>query len=93
VIDRQEASAEYICKLLAQSPMPRNQVAALSGLTNTYIRDLERGIIANVGRDKLISLSVALNLDLIETDQMLKIFDRSPLSLDDIGIFLQTAER
>jgi transcriptional regulator with XRE-family HTH domain len=93
VIDRQAASGEYIRKLLTQSPMPRNQVAALSGLTNTYIRDLERGIIANVARDKLISLAVALNLDLIETDQMLRIFDRSPLVLDDIGIFLQTAER
>ena len=90
---RQEASAEYIKKVLMQSPMPRNQVAAISGLTNTYIRDLERGIIANVAREKLISLAVALNLDLIETDRMLTIFDRASLTEGDIPIFLQTAEK
>ena len=73
--------------------MPRNQVAAISGLTNTYIRDLEKGIIANVAREKLISLAVAINLDLIETDQMLNVFDRAPLSVGDISIFLQTSEK
>ncbi|MCB2191801.1 MAG: helix-turn-helix transcriptional regulator [Deltaproteobacteria bacterium] len=91
--DRKQASAEFIQKLLAQSPMPRNQVAVISGLSNTYIRDLEQGIIANVARDKLIALAVALNLDLGQTDQMLNIFDRAPLSLQDIPIFLATAEK
>ncbi len=91
--DRIKASAEFIQKLLAQSPMPRNQVAVISGLSNTYIRDLEQGIIANVARDKLIALAVALNLDLSQTDQMLNIFDRAPLSLQDIPIFMHTAEK
>ena len=90
---RQEASAEYIQQLLSKSPMPRNQIAAISGLTNTYIRDLENGIIANVAREKLISLAVAFNIDLIETDRMLKVFDRASLTVDDIPIFLQTAEK
>ncbi|MBU1276296.1 MAG: helix-turn-helix transcriptional regulator [Proteobacteria bacterium] len=91
--DRVKASAEFIQELLAKSPMPRNQVAVISGLSNTYIRDLEQGIIANVAREKLIALAVALNLDLNETDQMLNIFDRAPLSRQDIPIFLQTAEK
>ncbi|MGD9123840.1 MAG: helix-turn-helix transcriptional regulator [Desulfarculaceae bacterium] len=91
--DRKQASAEYIRGLLANNPMPRNQVAVISGLSNTYIRDLEQGIIANVARDKLISLAVALNLDLNETDNMLNVFDRAPLSLKDIPIFLATAEK
>jgi len=91
--DRKQASAEFIQKLLAQSPMPRNQVAVISGLSNTYIRDLEQGIIANVAREKLIALAVALNLDLGQTDQMLNIFDRAPLSRQDIPIFLATAEK
>jgi hypothetical protein len=73
--------------------MPRNQVAVISGLSNTYIRDLEQGIIANVAREKLISLAVALNLNLGETDQMLNVFDRAPLSMQDIPIFLATAEK
>ncbi|BEQ16918.1 helix-turn-helix domain-containing protein [Desulfoferula mesophila] len=91
--DRRQASAEFIQKLLAKSPMPRNQVAVISGLSNTYIRDLEQGIIANVAREKLIALAVALNLDLGETDKMLNIFDRAPLALQDIPIFLATAEK
>lgn len=90
---RIEASAEYIRQLLARSPMPRNQVAAISGLTNTYICDLEKGIIANVARTKLIALAVALNLNLVETDQMLNVFDRAALTREDIPIFLQTAEK
>ena len=90
---RIEASAEYIRQLLSKSPMPRNQVAAISGLTNTYICDLEKGIIANVARTKLISLAVALNLNLVETDQMLNVFDRAALTRDDIPIFLETTEK
>ena len=93
MVNRKEASAAYIKALLMRSPMPRNQVAAISGLTNTYIRDLERGIIANVAREKLISLAVAFNLDLTETDRMLTIFDRAALTEDDIPIFLRTAEK
>ncbi len=93
MLNRQEASAEYIQELLAKSPMPRNQVATISGLTNTYIRDLEKGIIANVAREKLISLAVAFKLDLIETDRMLNIFDRASLTVDDIPIFIQTTEK
>ena len=90
MLNRQKASAEYIQQLLSRSPMPRNQVAALSGLTNTYIRDLEKGVVVNVAREKLISLAVAFNLDLIETDRMLNVFDRASLTVDDIPIFIQT---
>lgn len=93
MLNRKKFSAEFIRNLLTRSPMPRNQVAAISGLTNTYICDLEKGIIANAAREKLISLSVALNLDLIETDKLLNAFDRAPLSVADIPIFLQTARK
>ena len=93
MFDRKQASAHFVTELLAKSPMPRNQVAVISGLSNTYIRDLEQGVIANVAREKLIALSVALNLDLVRTDRLLNVFDRAPLSLHDIPIFLQTAEK
>ncbi len=93
MFDRKQASARFVKELLTKSPMPRNQVAVISGLSNTYIRDLEQGMIANVAREKLIALAVALNLDLRETDQMLNVFDRAPLSRRDIPFFLQTAEK
>ena len=74
-------------------PKPRNQVASISGLSNAYIRELERGAFTKVGREKLISLAVALDLNLSETEELLAIFDGSKLTKDDIPMFLETAER
>ena len=88
---QQAARADYVRSLLGAVPLPRNQIAAASGLSNTYIRDLEQGNIANVARGKLISFAVALNLSLTGIDEMLNRFDRAPLSTADIGLFLQTA--
>lgn len=85
--------AEFICDLIASSRIPRNQVAAAAGLTNTYIRDLELGNIANVDRRKLLRLAVALNMNLNRIDDMLTIFDRASLSSDDIGIFIESARK
>lgn len=89
---RQQASADHVRQLMAKSSLPRNQIAALSGLSNTYIRDLEQGNIANVGRQKLIAFAVALNLALGDIDRMLTLFDRAVLSEADIPLFLKTAE-
>ena len=90
---QQAARAGFVRALLGESSLPRNQVAAASGLSNTYIRDLEQGNIANVAREKLIALAVALNLTLPAADGMLNRFDRAPLSASDIEIFLRTASK
>jgi len=90
---RQEVSASHVKKLLRRSRMPRNQVAAISGLSNAYIRVLERGETASVGREKLISFAVALNLDLDETDELLAVFDRTKLTADDIPSFIETSKQ
>lgn len=87
------AMAEHVLDLMKASKRPRNQIATVSGLTNTYIRDLERGHIANVPREKLIAFATALNLDLNEIDAMLAVFDRTGLTAGDIEIFIDTARR
>jgi hypothetical protein len=84
---------DAIRTLLLQAGVIRNQISAISGLTNTYIRDLEADRIQNVPRENLISLSVALNLSLDDVDQLLRIFDRAPLSDADIPAFLVVADR
>lgn len=91
--NRQQASAAHIRMLLRRSRMPRNQVAAISGLSNAYIRVLEKGESASVGREKLISVAVALSLDLQEIDELLTVFDRAKLSLDDIPNFIQISRQ
>lgn len=68
---------------------PRNQIATLSGLTNTYIRNLEQGQIENVPRNRLIALGVALNLDLFEMEALLDAFDRAQLSSSDVPTFIE----
>jgi transcriptional regulator with XRE-family HTH domain len=90
---REKACADFIKAMIEKSPMPRNQIAALSGLTNTYIRDLESGKYESVRREKLIALSIAVNLDLNETDELLMLFDRMPLSTADLPTFLLMAAK
>lgn len=89
---KQEKSAEFIRDSIAKSMIPRNQVATISGLTNTYIRDLEQGNIANVSRNKLLKFATAVGLDLESTDTLLTLFDRSKLNLDDIPAFIENAK-
>jgi transcriptional regulator with XRE-family HTH domain len=91
--NQQHERREYVQGLMQRSPVSRNQIAAISGLSNPYIRDLEMGTIANVGREKLIALAIALDLDLSEIDHMLTVFDRARLSRDDIPDFLEASKR
>ena len=90
---KQKASADHVKMLLKRSRMPRNQVAAISGLSNAYIRVLEHGESASVAREKLISFAVALNLDLHDTDELLAVFDRTKLTVDDIPNFINTSKQ
>jgi len=90
---KQTASAKHVKMLLKRSRMPRNQIAAISGLSNAYIRVLEHGESASVAREKLISFAVALNLDLHETDELLTVFDRTKLKVDDIPNFINTSKQ
>ncbi len=85
--------AEFVTSLMEQVSLPRNQIAAQSGLSNTYIRDLEQGRILNVGREKLIAFGVATNISLQKMDELLEVFDRARLSESDIPHFVDTAQR
>lgn len=93
MVARKDARGRYIQSLLRESPVSRNQIAAISGLSSPYILGLEQGNIANVGRDKLLSLAVALDMKLGQIDDMLTIFGRSGLSGEDIPIFLEASRR
>ena len=83
-----ENSAQYLIKLIGSRGLPRNQLAAFSGLSNAYIQHLENGQITNVDRKKIIAISVALNLTLHQIDKLLSLFDRSKLSENDIPAFI-----
>lgn len=93
-MDTQQTNrAQFVTSLMEQVSLPRNQIAAQSGLSNTYIRDLEQGKIVNVGREKLIAFAVAVNISLQKADELLEVFDRAKLSEADIPHFVNTAKR
>lgn len=82
-----------LSELIAAGKRPRNQIATLSGLTNTYIRNLEKGEIENVPRKRLIALGVALNLDLTEIEGLLAAFDRAKLTSEDVPVFIEATQK
>jgi len=90
---KQQKSAAFVMDVIGKSLIPRNQIANISGLTNTYIRDLEQGNIANVSRDKLLKFSTAVGLNLDAIDDLLTVFDRSKINTDDIPIFIENAKK
>ena len=93
MVDREKICAQYVQELIKKCQMPRNQIAALSGLSNPYIKELEAGRFARVRRERLIALAVAVNLDLKGTDELLKVFDRTPLTQEDVPTFLEVAHK
>lgn len=90
---KKNKNQDFVKQLVAQNGLLRNQIAALSGLSGTYIRDLEKGTFTSIGRGKLIALGVALSLNLTIIDQLLHAYDRTALTVDDIPTFLKVAEK
>lgn len=88
-----QLKGEYIRMLLDQTPVSRNQIATVSGLSNQYILELEKGGIDNVGREKLISFAIAINLSLKEIDKMMKLFDQPTLNEEDTPVFIEASAR
>ena len=84
-------SGQVLSDFIQARKQPRNQVATLSGQTNTYIRNLENNEIVNVPKERLIAIGVALNLELSQIDELLFAFDRANLAKDDIPAFINTA--
>jgi hypothetical protein len=86
---KKEQISAYIVDLLSKSTKPRNQIAAISGLSNTYIKQLEKGNFISVRSEKLIYFGVTLSLNFIEIYELLNFFDRTALSSTDITTFLE----
>lgn len=86
-----ETGSRLLTELMVQSHMPRNQVASMSGLTNTYLRDMENGNVSNVSRQRIIRLGLALSLEPDQIDRLLHAFDRTELTTRDIPLFLKAS--
>jgi transcriptional regulator with XRE-family HTH domain len=85
--------ANFFKQKLKEKKMPRNQLTALTGLSNTYICNVEEGKTVNVERERLIALAFSLDLTLFETDDFLNRFDRVRLNENDISIYLNLSTK
>lgn len=85
----------YLQELLdwENAEITRNELANLTGLSNSYILALERGKITRVGRDKLISIGAAFNLPLDDINRLLLEYKSSPVTSDDVDSFLNVAHK
>ena len=72
---------DFLSELMDRSAMPRNQVAAMSGMSNTYLRNLEQGRVANIDRGRIISLGLALSLELADIDTLVQDINANGLKL------------
>jgi len=83
----------YFFELRKKYSLSRNKVAYLTGLSNSYLQALERGKIKNVGRDKIIAISLALNCEIEQINKFLKDYGLPDLYKDDIEFFISSSRR
>lgn len=69
-----------------------NELAKISGISNTYFNYLKAGKIKKPGRDKIISIAIGLNYSLEEIDKLLRHNDYKEVSDRDFDIFLASAK-
>ena len=69
-----------------------NELAKISGISNTYFNYIKAGKIKNPGREKIIAIAIGLNYSLEEIDKLLRHNDYKEISEKDFGIFIAAAK-
>ena len=71
--------SEYLCDLLDERQLTKSAVIRKSELNESYAYQLFSGLKSAPTRDKLICLSVGMDLTVAETNSLLKLAGLSPL--------------
>ncbi len=71
--------SEYLSELIAERNLSKAEVIRKSELNENYAYQLLSGLKSAPNRDKLISLSVGMDLSVNETNSLLKLAGLSPL--------------
>lgn len=71
--------SEYLCDLITEKNLKKADVIRKSELNENYAYQLFSGLKKSPARDKLICLSIGMNLTLNETNSVLKLAGLSPL--------------
>ena len=71
--------SEYLCDLLNERKLKKAEVIRKAEIGESYAYQLFSGIKSAPNRDKLICLSIGMNLSVNETNSLLKLAGLSPL--------------
>ncbi|WP_432738294.1 hypothetical protein [Maridesulfovibrio sp. FT414] len=74
--------------IIAKSGLNLNSICKLSGVSNTYLTKLGRGLINHPGKDKIASILLALNYRIADINSVLAEYDYQPLNKHDIPAIL-----
>lgn len=69
-----------------------NELAKISGISNTYFNFIKSGKIKNPGREKIMAVAIGLNYSLEEIDKLLGHHDYKEVSEKDFDIFIASAK-
>ena len=69
-----------------------NELAKISGISNTYLNFIKSGKIKNPGREKIVAVAIGLNYSLEEIDNLLRYNDYKEISEKDFDIFIASAK-
>jgi transcriptional regulator with XRE-family HTH domain len=78
---------------LREAGISQNDLSLISGLSHTYLTSLRSGKIQRPGRDKIIPVSIALNLSFEETNHLLAEHGMLPLQEADIKLFVAVSKK
>lgn len=80
-------------KRIEQAGLTKNEIANITGISNTYLKLIESGEVGRIGRDKILAIAmVALNLPIRETNEILKAHGWSEVDELDANLLMQAAE-
>ena len=71
--------SDYLKNMIKEKCLDEKQIRKNSGIDNTYVYEIFNGKKKNVARDKLILISLAMQLDLKETQRLLKLGGKNEL--------------
>lgn len=69
-----------------------NELAKISGISNTYFNFIKSGKIKNPGREKIMAVAIGLNYSLEEIDKLLRHNDYKEVAEKDFDIFIAFAK-
>lgn len=82
-----------VIELMKECGLTRNQISQISGLSNSHLIALEREYISRIRRDTVITLALALNIEIRKINELLDNLGLATLRAGDIPVIIKASDR